>query len=78
MTELLQRAISAIEQLPDDVQDAIAARLLSEVEDERAWSEQFGATTDAQWNHLAEMVRRDLDAGRTSPLDDEFPPVPRP
>lgn len=41
MTELLQRVIAEIEELPDEVQDAIAARLLAELEDERAWKVRF-------------------------------------
>lgn len=38
MTGLLQRAISQIEKLPADVQDAIAARLLADIADEEAWA----------------------------------------
>jgi hypothetical protein len=34
MTQLLQQAIAEIEKLPEDEQDAIAARLLAELEDE--------------------------------------------
>jgi len=34
MTELLQRALLEIEKLPEDVQDAIAARLLADLADE--------------------------------------------
>lgn len=74
MTELLQRAIEAIEQLPADVQDAIATRLLAEVADEQAWAARFGTTTDAQWDRLADTVRRTIAAGDTTPLDDVFPP----
>lgn len=72
MTDLLQQAIAAIERLPTDVQDAIATRLLAEVSDEQAWSAQFEATTDAQWDRLAEMVRRAIATGDTVPLDDVF------
>ena len=35
MTELLRRAIAEIEKLPDERQDAIATRLLSELQDEQ-------------------------------------------
>jgi hypothetical protein len=34
MTELLQKAIALIQELPPDEQDAIATRLLDELEDE--------------------------------------------
>ncbi len=48
MTRLLKRAIAEIEKLPEDIQDAIAARLLAEAADEQAWDERFPATTDEQ------------------------------
>jgi hypothetical protein len=74
MRALLQRAIAAIEKLPPDVQDAIATRLLAEAADEQAWAAQFEATTDAQWDRLAERVRRAVDEGGSTPLDDILPP----
>jgi len=52
MTTLLQRAVAEIEKLPIEDQDAIASRLLAEVEDERAWVARFAATTDEQWDRL--------------------------
>jgi hypothetical protein len=36
------------------------------VEDERAWTAQFDATTDEQWARMAEMARRDIAAGDLS------------
>jgi hypothetical protein len=74
MTELLQRAIAEIQQLPAEEQDAIAARILAELEDDRHWAAQFAATTDDQWARMVEEVRRDIEAGDTVPLDDVFPP----
>ena len=74
MTDLLQRAIAAIEKLPEDVQDAIATRLLAEATDEQAWQERFQATTDAQWEGLAEEARRSI-AARSTPLEEAFPPL---
>jgi hypothetical protein len=41
MTELLEKAIAQLKTLPADEQDAIAARLLAEMEDKRAWKAQF-------------------------------------
>jgi hypothetical protein len=69
MRELLQRAITAIEKLPADAQDAIATRLLSESADEQAWTAQFAATTDAQWDRMAAAVRRAAAGGESAPLD---------
>ncbi len=72
MTELLRRAITEIENLPDEQQDAIAARLLAELSDEQAWTDRFEATTDEQWDRLAAMVQQDIANGETVPLDEVF------
>jgi hypothetical protein len=74
MTELLRRVIAKIEKLPEEEQDAIATRLLAELEDEQAWKARFESTTNEQWDRLAEMVRLEIIAGDTTPLDDVFPP----
>ncbi len=74
MTELLQRAIAEIERLPADAQDAIATRILADLEDERAWAGRFAATTDEDWGRLAGKVRREIAAGDTATLDEVFPP----
>jgi hypothetical protein len=46
MSELLERVIAQLKALPDDEQNAIAARLLAELEDEQVWKTQFESTTD--------------------------------
>jgi hypothetical protein len=74
MRELLQEAIAAIEKLPAEVQDGIAARLLAEAADEQAWATQFEATVDVQWDRMAETVRRAIAAEDITPLGDVFPP----
>ncbi len=73
MTELLQKAIEEVAKLSDEQQDAIASRLLSELEDEQSWQTRFAATTDTQWNNLAAMVRQEIAAGEVLPLDEVFP-----
>jgi hypothetical protein len=73
MTELLQRAIAEVSKLSDEQQDAIAARLLAELEDEEAWQTRFEATRDTQWDNLAAMVRQEVEAETVVPLDDIFP-----
>jgi hypothetical protein len=79
MTTLLRKAVAEVEKLPVEDQDAIAVRLLAEVEDERAWSVRFAATSDDKWDRLVAEVRRDVATGGTRPLDDIFPPdEPRP
>ena len=74
MTELVQRVIAEIEKLPANEQDAVAARFLAELADEQAWARRFKATTDEQWDRLAEAARREIAAGDTTPLQDLFPP----
>jgi len=69
VTTLLQRAIAEAETLPAVDQDAIASRLLAEIEDERQWNARFAATTDDQWDRLVAEVRRDVTAGGARPLD---------
>jgi hypothetical protein len=73
MTKLLEQVIVEIEKLPEDAQDAIAARLLADLADENEWAARFAATTEAQWDRMAAMVRREIAAGDTTPLDDVFP-----
>jgi hypothetical protein len=60
MTTLLQRAVAEAEKLPAEDQDAIAARFLAEIEDERQWTARFAATTDDQWDRMAAEVRREI------------------
>ncbi len=74
MTTRLQRAFAEAEKLPPEDQDAIASRLLEEVEVERQWNARFAATTDDQWDRLAEQVRRDVATEDARPLDEVFPP----
>jgi len=76
MTELLQQAISEIQKLPADQQDAIASRLIAELKDEQKWTEQFESTTDNQWDRLADMVRQEIASGDTVPLNEVFPVKP--
>ncbi len=73
MTELLRQVVAQIEKLPAEQQDAIANRLLAELKDEQAWENRFAATTNDQWDKLAQMVRQEIADGETSPLDDVFP-----
>jgi hypothetical protein len=73
MTELLQQAIAQIEQLRPDQQDAIASRFLAELQDEQKWETGFAATTDAQWDQMAAMVRQEIASGETTSLNTVFP-----
>jgi phage I-like protein len=73
MTELLQQAIAQIQQLPPEQQNAIAARFLAELQDEKKWETRFAATTDDEWDRMAAMVRQEIAKGETVPLAEVFP-----
>ena len=73
MTQLLKQAITEIEKLPASEQDSVAARILAELADDQIWEAKFAATTDRQWDQLAQSVRREVGAGETTPLDEVFP-----
>jgi cytochrome c-type biogenesis protein CcmH/NrfF len=63
MTQLLQRALSEVQKLPDPQQDAIAAMILDELADEQHWEEQF-AGSQSKLAQLANKAREAVRAGR--------------
>ena len=63
MTQLLQQALAEIQKLSAPEQDAIAALILEEIEDERHWDQAFDRSQDAL-TRLAGKVRDDVRAGR--------------
>lgn len=73
MTELLQQAIAKIEQLPVEQQDEIAARFLTELQDDQKWKTSFAETTDDEWDLMAAMVRKEIANGDAVPLTTIFP-----
>lgn len=70
MTKLLERAVAEASIRPEAEQNALAARILAELDDERKWDQSFAATTDEQWDKLAAMARRDTNSGGSSALGD--------
>jgi hypothetical protein len=65
MTTLLEQAVSRLRSLSEPAQDAIAALILEELEDERRWDEAF-ERSQPELTRLAAKVREDIKAGRTS------------
>jgi hypothetical protein len=65
MTQLLEQAISQVQNLPDTAQDSIAAIILDELADERRWQAAFAQST-AHLTKLADKVRDDIRAGRVT------------
>ncbi|HYA81686.1 MAG TPA: hypothetical protein VED87_12250 [Methylocystis sp.] len=70
MTKLLDRAIAKARALPDAEQDAIAASILEELEEDRKWDQAFAASADALSRMAEEALAEDL-AGKTLPLNPE-------
>jgi hypothetical protein len=67
MTQLLEKALSAVAKLPASEQDAVAALLLEELASEQRWSESFAGSQDLLAK-LAEKALADHAAGQTKPL----------
>lgn len=70
MTEWLDRAIAKLQTLPEHEQDAIAAMILEELEDDRRWDESFSRSPDALAK-LAASAMAEYHAGKTEELDPE-------
>lgn len=66
--EGIAQRIAQLKQLPEDRQEAIATRLLAEIQDELNWTTRFEATTDEQWEAIAQSVREEIAAGDTTPI----------
>jgi hypothetical protein len=70
MTELLERAIAKLKTLPASEQDAIAAMILEELEDDRRWDDAFSRSPDILAK-LAATALAEYHAGKTQELDPE-------
>ncbi|WP_315790134.1 hypothetical protein [Fischerella sp. JS2] len=70
MTELLEQAITKLKTLPASEQDAIAAMILAELEDEVRWDATFAKSQDALAKLAAEAMAEHR-AGKTQELDPE-------
>lgn len=68
MTHLLEQAYAQVAQLPEADQDAIAALILEELEDEQRWQKSFAQYPDAL-ARLAQEALAEHRAGLTQPLD---------
>jgi hypothetical protein len=70
MTKLLEQAIAKVMQLPETEQDAIAAFILEDLEDEARWDRAFSQSQDMLVKLAAEALAED-QAGKTQELDPE-------
>ena len=67
MTELLEKAMERVQELPVAEQEAIAAIILDELADEEEWDAAFARSQD-KLAKLAEKVREDIRAGRVKKM----------
>lgn len=63
MTQLLEKVLTEVYKLSPEKQDAIAAIILEELEDEQRWDKTFADSQD-QLAQLAQKVRADIKAER--------------
>ncbi|MGH2412284.1 MAG: hypothetical protein ACRDEA_01015 [Microcystaceae cyanobacterium] len=71
MTELLEQAIAQLKTLPVSEQDAIAAIILEELEDEARWDATFAKSQDVLAKLAAEAIA-EYRTGKTQALDPEI------
>jgi hypothetical protein len=69
MTELLEKVIERVENLPDDEQDAIASQVLDSLAGDAAWKQRFVEKREILRRMAAEALEEDA-RGETRPLDD--------
>jgi len=68
MTGKLEKAIAQVKQLPEEQQNAIAAIILEEIEDEARWDAAFARSHDVLARLAAEAEEEDR-RGQTRDLD---------
>jgi len=68
MTKLLKKAFTEASQLPEAEQDALAERLLAEIDSDRQWNEAFAKSGDLL-RRLADEALEEHRAGLTQDLD---------
>lgn len=68
MTKALQQAIDRLQQAPDEQQDALAALLLHELDEDARWTESTAANVD-KLRHLVKDVLADDQRGECEPLE---------
>lgn len=68
MIQQLEKALTKLAELPELDQEAIANRILAEIEDEKLWHQQFQESQD-QLAKLADEALADFKQGKTLPLE---------
>lgn len=70
MTELLEKTIERLRTLPEEKQNAIAALVMAELDDEVQWDTAFAKSQDVLADLAAEAMA-EFRAGQTQTLDPE-------
>lgn len=68
MTDLMEKAIGELTQLPENQQDTMAKWILEMLQDEQQWDAAF-ARSLPQLERMANKALDDFQAGRTHELD---------
>lgn len=68
---MLEHAVEKVRKLPDAEQDAIAAVILEEMQDEVRWEKAFAKSRDALAKLAAEAMEEDRK-GKTKELDPDL------
>ncbi|MYF55607.1 hypothetical protein F4225_07560 [Candidatus Poribacteria bacterium] len=68
MTQLLEKVLREVYKLPPEKQDAIAAIILEELEDERRWNKAF-AESQELLSKMAAEAREKHRKGKTQEFD---------
>jgi len=70
MSELMEKAIQKVKQLPEHDQESIAWIILQEIESEHRWEELFGRPQSADvLARMADEALAEARAGRARPFD---------
>ncbi len=67
MTQLLEQALAEVRKLSQQEQDAIAALILDELDDEKQWDVAYARSQDSL-ARIATKVRQDISSGRTKAI----------
>ena len=68
MTTLLEQAVNKVKTLSDNEQNAIAALILEEIDDDFRWDKSFSSSQD-RLAMLAEEATEEINAGKSEVLD---------
>ena len=68
MTTLLEQAVNKVKTLSENEQNAIAALILEEIDDDFRWDKSFSSSQD-RLAMLAEEATEEINAGKSEVLD---------